>query len=161
MSSPPTQPPIDVVASHRFFSAECYNKTWELMRKADRTPEEDILMVSLSHASVYHWTQRADCKPINVSIGFWQLSRVNAVIGRPTDAYSYAVLCLAKSDTLPPFYRAYAYEALARAEKLANNASAANAHLTMARSLAALVESAEERAMVCKDLDELDASADG
>ncbi|MBL9141995.1 MAG: hypothetical protein JNK53_09035 [Phycisphaerae bacterium] len=153
-----TQVHLDLAIAHKFFSAECFNKTWELMKQAERTPEEEVLMVSLSHASLYHWSQRADCQPINISIAFWQLSRVNALLGRPTDAYGYAVLCLAKSDALPPYYRGYAYEALARSEKLSGNASAAAAHIAMARSLATLVESQQDRDVLLNDLAQIEAA---
>lgn len=151
-----TTPPFDAAAGHRFFSGACFNKAWELMAMRERTPEEGMLMLSLSHASLYHWSQRADCQPVNISVAFWQLSRVNALLGLANDAYSYAVLCLAKSDALPPFYRAYAYEALARSEQMAGNASAAIAHIRMAQSLATLVEHAADREMVLKDLTDIE-----
>lgn len=148
---------FDIAAGHRFFSANLFNAAWQLMEKKDRTAEEGTLMLSLAHASLYHWSQRPDCQPVNVSVGYWQISRVNALLGLAHDAYSYAVLCLAKSDALPPFHRAYAYEALARAERLAGNGSAAAAHIAMSQSLAALVENAEEREMVLRDLSAIEA----
>src|SRR5262245_27775596 len=110
-------PGFDTAKAHRYFSANCFNKAWEFIEKPDRTPDEDEQMIRLSQASMWHWTQREDCKRQNLSIGYWQLSRVYAIAGRPDDARRYGQLCLEHSREEPPFYLGYAYEALARAEK--------------------------------------------
>ncbi|HAL15843.1 MAG TPA: hypothetical protein DCP32_03545 [Anaerolineaceae bacterium] len=52
----------------------------------------------------------------------------------------------------PPFYQAYAYEALARAEAAAGNRSAAQPYLEQARQLAGQVAKAEERELILTDL---------
>jgi hypothetical protein len=157
-----TQPAtLDVAVAHRHFSADCFNRAWALLDKGDRTAEEGLLMLSLAHASLYHWSQRPDCAPLNVSVAYWLLSRVNATLGLAADAYSYAVLCLAKADGLPPFFRGYAYEALARAESLSGNGSAAAAHLAMARSLAAQVTDAGDRARLEADVAEIERGTAG
>lgn len=153
MSQPVT---LDVAVAHRHFSADCFNRAWALLDKTDRTAEEGLLMLSLAHASLYHWSQRTDCTPLNVSVAYWLLARVNAVLGLAEDAYSFAVLCLAQATGLDPFYRGYAYEALARAEKLAGNGSAAAAHVAMARSLSVQVVDASDRARLESDLAEIE-----
>ncbi|MBL8850512.1 MAG: hypothetical protein JNG89_12600, partial [Planctomycetaceae bacterium] len=50
----------DRAAAHRQFSGECFNRTWELIDKQDRTPADDEQMLLRSLASLWHWTQRAD-----------------------------------------------------------------------------------------------------
>ena len=52
----------------------------------------------------------------------------------------------------PPFYQAYAYEALARAEAVAGNRNTAERHLEQARQLAGQVEKAEEQELILTDL---------
>ncbi len=66
---------------HRYFSAQCFNRAWELIRRIDRTELESEQMLLLAQASLWHWTQRPDCTPRNLSIGYWQLSRVFALLG--------------------------------------------------------------------------------
>ena len=72
---------FDIDAAHRYFAAECFNQAWDLINKSERTPEEDEQMIRLSLASHWHWTQRADCTQENVSIAYWQTSRVYTVLG--------------------------------------------------------------------------------
>ena len=55
------QPAFDLAAGHRFFSAHCFNSAWEMIDKATRTVAEAEQMLLRAFASLYHWTQRADC----------------------------------------------------------------------------------------------------
>lgn len=148
-------PPFDLARAHRWFSADCFNRVWALLDKPDRTPDECERMISLAHASLAHWRERADCTAQNLSIGYWQVSRVHAVLWQAENARRYGRLCLDVSGAEPPFYLGYAHEALARAEKLAGNAIVAQQHLAEARRLAELVADAEERAALNSDLDQL------
>ena len=75
------KPQFEPAAAHRWFSADCFNRVWALLEKAGRTPAEDERMISLCHASLAHWRERMDCTTRNLSIGYWQLSRVYAVLG--------------------------------------------------------------------------------
>lgn len=147
-----TSPRFDLAAAHRHFSVECFNRVWELIDKPGRSPDEERLMVSMCHASLYHWRQRADCTARNLSVGYWQLSRVYALLNEADNARQYARLCLAQSQNEPPFYLGYAHEALARAEALAGNGEEARQHLSAARDLAAQVTNTDERSLLEADL---------
>jgi predicted Ser/Thr protein kinase len=138
--------------NHPELSADYFNRTWELLEKKDRTPEEDERMISMSHASLAHWRQREDCKPRNLSIGYWQISRVYAVLAQGDNAWRYGQLCLEHSGGEPAFYLAYAHEALARAAKVKGDAAAFEEHLKQARQLADKVTDAEEKGMLQADL---------
>ena len=140
---------------HKKLSAECFNRTWELLDKKDRTHEEDERMVSLAHASLAHWRMRDDCTDQSLSIGYWQISRVYAVLEQGENARRYGELCLAISGKEPPFYLAYAHEALARAAVLSKDRQQYDSHLAAARSLAAQVADPDERKMLEDDLDSL------
>ncbi|WP_395741367.1 hypothetical protein [Prosthecobacter sp.] len=72
----------DSASLHRAFSADCFNRTWQLLEKPDRTAEDDEQMLLLAMASLWHWTQREDCTLRHRSIGYWQVSRVYAVRGK-------------------------------------------------------------------------------
>ncbi len=147
----PTAPAF-VPDAHRFFSLACFNDTWTWIEKADRTPEETEQMVLLAHASMWHWTQRADVTDQNRSIGYWQLARVMVLAGEPAQALKFAHRCLAVSADLAPFYRGYAWEAKWRAEALLDDAQAAVASHQQAMLCLDAVEDDEERAALAADL---------
>jgi hypothetical protein len=137
--------------AHRFFSASCFNKAWDLIDKPDRTPEEDEQMLLLAQASLWHWTQRADCVPRNLSIGYWQLSRIYALLGQADNARHSAQQSLRHAGE-GPFYAGYAYEALARAESVANNREKLAQYLAEARRCAERVADADDKQALEKDL---------
>ena len=144
---------FDTKPAHFYFSASCFNKAWELIEKADRTAQDDVQMILLAHASLWHWTQREDCTDKNLSIGYWQLSRIYALAGRADSALRYGQLCLDVSQNEQPFYCGYAHEALARAESLAGNRERTAAHLEQARQFVQRVESEDEKKMLLDDLE--------
>ena len=140
---------------HQKLSADCFNQVWELLEKKDRSQQDDEHVISLAHASLAHWRMRDDCKDQNLSIGYWQISRVYAVLGQGENAKRYGELCLAISGKEPPFYLAYAHEALARAALVLKDRISFNAHLADARAFAAKVTDPDERKMLEDDLDGL------
>ena len=88
------EPDFDLATAHEHFSVACFNQVWGLIDKPNRTPAEDQEMVELCLASLWHWSQRDDCTPTNLSIGYWQASRVYALLGQAENAMQYARLCL-------------------------------------------------------------------
>jgi hypothetical protein len=147
------KPEFDVAAAHKYFAADCFNSTWDLLDKQDRTPEDDEQMIRLTMASAYHWTQREDCTSTSMSGAYWQISRVYAVLGQADNARRYGQLCLEVSQDVEPFYLGYAYEALARAESVAGNSEKRDAYLAKARETAAKVEDEDTRGWLIADLD--------
>ena len=114
----PSSQPFDSSAAHRFFSAHCFNEAWALIDKPNRTDEENRLMLTLSFTSLWHWTQRDDCVSRNLSIGYWQISRIFALLGDGANARRYGDACMEHSLSESPFFLAYAHEAMARAAAL-------------------------------------------
>ena len=139
-------------AVHRYFSVYCFNRTWDLLEKVDRTAEEDEAMLQTCMASLWHWSQRPDCTDKNKSVGAWQAARVYAVLNQPENARRYAQMALDYSIGQPAFYQAYAYEALARAEASAGNRAQAEWCIEKSSELAQLVEKVEERKLILDDL---------
>lgn len=117
----PEKPAFDIDHANQYFSTHCFNAAWELLEKRDRTSDDDEQMARLAQASLWHWTQRADCSDENLSIGSWQISRIYAVLGEAGNARKYAQLCLDNAPADDAFCLGYAYEALARAEAIADN----------------------------------------
>ncbi len=50
--------PFDLAVAHRFFSTQCFNDAWDLIGKSDRTAGEDEHLISVCHASLWHWRCR-------------------------------------------------------------------------------------------------------
>jgi hypothetical protein len=148
-------PDFDVAAAHRYFAAHCFNSAWDLLEKPTRTAEDDRLMVALNQASIYHWLNRPDCAPKRLSIGYWQASRIQSVLGNAAEARRFAEICLSHSEHLEPFFLGYAHEALARAAYTAAEIGLAEAHFKLASDQAALIIRKEDRELLTKDLDGL------
>lgn len=147
-----TKAEFNVSEAHKHFAAHCFNAAWDLIEKSNRTPEDDRLMVAMNQASIYHWLNRDDCDNRRLSIGYWQASRIQALIGNADETRRFAKVALSYSAGLKPFYLGYAYEALARAEFLAGNAIEAAAYLDAAKAYAAVVEEKKERELLLNDL---------
>ena len=147
--------PFDEVAGHRFFAANAFNRAWDYIRLPARTSEETESMLHVAHAAFWHWMQRPDLTPTNLSIGYWQLARVYTLAGEPETALRYARRCLEASAEADPVYKGFAYEALARAELARGNTEAAAAHKAQAFALAQQVDDPEDRLLLINDLDTL------
>lgn len=147
-------PNFDIQQAHRYFSADCINKTWDNMDKdGNRSTEESMEMLHTAIASLWHCTQREDVMPENLSIGYWQVSRVYCLIKQPHNARRYGLLSLQYAKDLSPFLKGYAYETLARGEMIANNRVIMKAYLEKAREMLAQVDDEEDRQALAKDLE--------
>lgn len=153
MGTAPTT--FDEVAGHRFFSAQCFNRTWELIEKPNRAERDDEEMLLLAQVSLWHWMQRDDCTPRSLSVGYWLLSRVHALLNQAELAKRHGELSLEQAAGEEPFYAGYAHEALARAALIDGDHAALERHLKEARTCAAQVTDAEERGMLERDLEGL------
>ena len=147
--------PFDARDAHHFFSTENFNKTWDYIERSNRSPEEDMAMLHTAISSLWHWTQREDATPENLSVGFWQVSRVYNLIKQPNNARTYGLLSLKYANDLGAFLRGYAYETLARAEMGAGNRVAMYYYLEKAREMAAQIDDAEDRKLLLKDLESI------
>ena len=146
------EPKFDINSAHKYFSALCFNRAWELIGKQSRSDKENEHMIQLCHASVYHWSQRDDCTDKNLSIGYWQLSRVYALLGMAENARRYGQLSLDCTPEEDSFLRGYAFEALARAEMVAENNAKKKEFLSKAHKYADAVEDEDEKQYLIGDL---------
>ena len=109
-------------------------------------------MLLAAMASLWHWSKRDDCRPRNLAVGYWQVSRVQAVLGNGLEARRNAARAALHATNEPPFFMAYAHEALARAGRLLTDDSAVQRHVGEATRLLADVTDPHERAMLEADL---------
>lgn len=146
--------PTDEQAFHRKFAADCFNRAWDLIDKADRTREEDREMVRLTHASHWHWTQVNSHTPQNISIALWQTARIYTLLGDTENAMQYAKDCLdvSRTDAVPPLYFGYAYEALSRAASIAGDHDLSREYHDEAARIAKSVRDDDSRSQLEQDL---------
>jgi len=149
---PTAKPDFDLQSAHRYFAPTAFNLAWTFLDKPERTVEDADRLLEASYASLWHWRQREDCDATRLAVGYWQLSRIFAVLGRATDAEHYGQLSLASADETQPFFRAYAYEALARASAVAGDSRACHERLEQARYWTERVEEDDERKGLEDDL---------
>lgn len=152
-------PEFDLQASHRWFSAECFNATWDLIEKPARTPEQDDEMLLRAATSLWHWKQREDFGPKNASIAYWLLSRVYALVGEPELAMRHgrqSLAVIAEADDVDDFFRAYAHEAMARAAHVAGDIEERDAQVARVRSYLDVIDEDENRRVLLDDLGSLE-----
>lgn len=150
-----SSPPFDLAVAHKYFAAQCFNHTWDLLDQPERSDADNRRMEALVMASICHWMDRDDCTPQNLSIGYWQASRVQAILQNASEARRFGLLSLEFAKNEAPFYRGYAYEALARAAKVAGDNAAAEQYLAMAHSEVVQVTDLQERDALLADLNAL------
>jgi len=146
---------FDQAAAHKYYSANCFNKAWDLIDKEQRTPEEDEDMIRLALASHYHWTQRPDYSNTSASIAYWQTARIYTILDQAENAMHYSQLCLkvSQEEDVPPFFLGYAYEALARAAAAAGSNQDMKTYLDKARTAAGEIQKTDDRKMLLDDLE--------
>ena len=110
-------------------------------------------MLHTAIASLWHWSQRTDATDENLSIGYWQVSRVFNLLKQPDNARTYGLLSLQHARDLSPFLKGYAYETLARAEMQAGNRVALYYYLDKAREMAGAISNEDDRRLLLKDLE--------
>jgi hypothetical protein len=142
---------------HRHFSADCFNRCWPLIDKKTRTAAETEEMLLLANASMWHWTQRNDCEPKNLSVAYWLLGRVNCLAGDTETAKRFSEKCIEISADakLPPFYLGYGYEVMADASLRAGETTSAAKYLDLVRVQLAKIKDKESKDLLAADLAKL------
>ena len=100
---------------HKEEAVKCFNATWELIDKPDKTHEDNVNMIHTAHASRYHWGQIGTA--LELTRGEWQISRVYSLLGMGQSALFHAkeALSLCLDNGIANFDLAFGYEAVARA----------------------------------------------
>jgi len=130
---------------HEKMAKDLFNKTWNLIEKKDRTPEEDMEMIHSAHTSSYHWYQIG--KPINFQRGEWQISRVYAILKQSEACMYHAKRCmeLTEEHKIQGFDLAFAYEAMARGNSISGVAQEKEKYLKLAKEAVEKIEDKEDK----------------
>ncbi len=148
------KPGFDQQLAHKYYSAECFNRAWDYIDKTERNENEQDSMLQLSLASLWHWMQRKDVTATDLSIGYWQVSRVFALLKQAELARRYGEFSLkaAQGPDVEPFVLGYAYESLARAEMVAGDVESMEKYLIQARQIVSALPD-DEKKQLSNDLD--------
>jgi len=138
---------------HKKMAVDLFNAVWGLLDQAERTPDENLKMLHMAHASCHHWGQVGT--PLNFERGEWQISRVCAVLGRAEPALFHAQTCLAicQEQGLGDFDLAFAYEAMARAHAVAGNTVERDRYLKLAHEAGEQVAEEDDRKYFIAELE--------
>jgi hypothetical protein len=139
---------IACVSEDRQLGVDLFNATWRLIESR----ADDDLMVDMAHASAYHWSVAPECEPANRGRSEWLLARVYCVVGRAEPAAHHARRCLeiCLQNDLRDWDLGFAYEALARASRLAGDDTAAVKYVEEAKTVE--IADPEDRAHLESDL---------
>ncbi|MFN2227825.1 MAG: hypothetical protein ACK2UY_16005 [Anaerolineae bacterium] len=141
--------------AHQHFARTLNGEVWGLLEKEDRSPAEDERMVHAAHASCYHWLVVGT--GVHQQRGEWLIARVYAELGRAEPALRHAARCLALTEEfaglMQDFDRAYANEAVARANALAGNREQALEYLKRAQESGQAIGDEQSKAIFLGDLE--------
>ena len=148
------KPELDIQTAHKYFSADCFNRTWDFMDKKERSKEDEENMLLATMTSLWHWKQRKDVTATNLSVGYWQVARVYALLGQGDIASQFGMLSLHESlkEGVEPLYLGFSHEALARSNALSGDNERKNTHLRLAREACAKITDQKARKLLLDDL---------
>ncbi|PKM64155.1 MAG: hypothetical protein CVU96_04255 [Firmicutes bacterium HGW-Firmicutes-20] len=137
---------------HKSLAAELFNKTWDYLDNKVRSSQDDLDMITLAHASLYHWMQVNN--PEYMYIGYWQISRVYAMLNLGDTAlmFAKASLKVCVDHAFEGFNLAYAYEAMARSHAINNQKEEAKEYSQRAVDESEKIMKQEHREMLLSDL---------
>jgi hypothetical protein len=138
----------DASTWHRIFAASAFNHAWDLIDKAQRSPDDDVSMLMATFASRFHW--EAVGTDENRVVGDWQIAHVASLIGMAPLAMRFARSALdrAVEQGFEGWRLASCHEGMARAHACVGNDAERDRHIKTARRLLDKVEDAEERRLV-------------
>jgi len=143
---------FDALAAHKKFAVGCFNGTWDLVDKKDRTQEELDKMIHQAHASRFHWGEvvaagTENTGPVNIERGEWQVSMVYAISNMPESALYHAKRCLdiCQANDIKGFDIAFAYEAMARSHAIAGDDGNAQKYIALAKESGNAIEDKGDR----------------
>ena len=133
---------------HKEEAVKCFNATWDLIDKSDRTHEDDVNVIHMAHASRYHWGQIGTS--LEFTRGEWQISRVYSLLGMGESALFHAkeALKLCLDNCIGDFDLAFGYEAMARAYSVLGNDNDKATFLGKAKEAAKAIAEEDNRKYV-------------
>ena len=140
--------------AHHHFATKLNGEVWGLLEKADRSRAEEEIMIHSAHASCRHWLQVGT--GVNHQRAEWMIARVYSELGLAEAALRHAKRCQEltqeHADLMKDFDRAYAHEAMARANAVAGNRAEALEHLQLAEAAGQAIADDQSKQFFVGDL---------
>ena len=115
-----------MTVDHRALAVGYFNSTWVLIKRADRSPEQDRDMLASALASRQHWSEAGGTDD-NLTVGDWQVAHV---------------------ASLATWLQASTAEGMARAAACAGDREGYDNYAAEARDLLAQVDDKEDRELI-------------
>ena len=142
--------------ANAFFAVSCNNAVWRLLAKPDQSEEDKNEIINLAHASLWHWSKRADCKMKNLQRGEYLIALAYVNAGRVEPTMYHALRCVeiteANSAEREDFDLPYARLIMGMALRLNGNVAEAEKYLKEAERLGAGIKNAKDREIFNGDL---------
>ncbi len=137
---------------HKKFGVDCFNGTWEIMKKENPTDDDVCEAIRLAHLSTWHW--RFVGTELNQQRGEWICSRVHAHYGLGERALYYAKRCydLTIKHCFDDFDLGYGYECMARAYMVLGDESEKEKYLILAKESVTQIKKKGDKDWFLKDL---------
>jgi len=142
----------EVARWHRRFAVELFNRSWDLLEQADRSPDDDAEMVAAAFGSAYHWGVVGTDE--NRALGDHQIAKVASHAGLPAVALHYARRALEAIEIghFGDWQVAAAYEGMARACAAAGDRSGRDYWVQRCTIALGAVPDAADRSVVAEQL---------
>jgi hypothetical protein len=139
--------------AQRKFAMATNGLVWKLLDQPQRSPDDDAAMLRAAYTSLHHWLQAGTA--VHAQRGEWLLAHVYAVLKDAAASLRHALRCQALTEAHPAemkdFDRAYALEAIARANALAGNLTDARQFHAQAAAAGEAIANEEDRAIFTGD----------
>jgi hypothetical protein len=137
---------------HRRFAIELFNRSWDLLEQADRTPEDDAEMLAAAFGSAYHWSVVGTAE--NRALSDHQIAKIASHVGQPALALHYARRALEAIELgrFGDWQVAAAYEGMARACAAAGDLAGRDYWVQRCTIALGAVPDAADRSVVAEQL---------
>ena len=137
---------------HRRFAIELFNRSWDLLERPDRSPDDDAEMLAAAFGSAYHWGRVGTAE--NRALADHQISKVASHVGQPALALHYARRALEAIEIgrFGHWQVAAAYEGMARACAAAGDAAGRDYWVQRCTIALGAVPDAADRSVVAEQL---------
>ena len=135
-------------AWHRTFAVAAFNRSWDLIDKADRSPAEDAELLTAVFASRFHWEPIGDDE--NKAVGDWQIAHAASHLDLPQIALTFATSALERAQAAgrTDWLLASCYEGVARAHAIAGDRDERDRYVELARAVLAGVDDPDDRDLI-------------
>ena len=137
----------ELARCHRWFAVEGNNRAWALVAQDSRTPDEELLMLTLAHTAAFHWSAAGGS--LEVARADYTLAHAYALSGQGVLALRCARRALVFFEENPAegedWDRAFAHAELAHAAATAQDGALHAAEFAQAALLGAAIADVEDR----------------